>query len=378
MEKNLNQIEADEITERDNLAVTYVVERLEPIPNKDRIELVHLRDCGYTTVCEKIHSVGDLVVFIKYDSIVPQNELFEFMRETKFRVKAKSFTIRDEEDNVVDKMYSQGIVLPIKAVIDFTAKRDCNDSEIDKEFQENLWEEGDDLTQLLEVKKYVPPVMTGAGSSFGVMASKGDFPTHIISKTDEVNLASGTRALELIQGKAVYITQKIEGSSMTIFWDDERDELMVCSRNNQIGEHETNKFWQAANKYDLRAKLKHFPDVVIQAECYGEGIQRNHLAIEGVDLAVFNVSSKLTRERYTYEEMKRICEMLNVPMVKEVCYITNFDMTFDQLQELSDSQRYDSGYECEGIVIRPAIPFSKKFTGGEPWSFKVISREYKL
>jgi hypothetical protein len=40
--EHLNEIEANEITDRDNLAVVYSVERLEAIPNKDRIELITL------------------------------------------------------------------------------------------------------------------------------------------------------------------------------------------------------------------------------------------------------------------------------------------------------------------------------------------------
>ena len=118
----MNEIDAAEITERDNLAVVARIERLEPIPGKDRIELVHLKEVGFTFICEKIHQVGDLVVYVKYDSIVPNNELFVWMQDSKFRVKAKGFTERDEEGNIVNKIYSQGIVLPLQKVVDFLTK----------------------------------------------------------------------------------------------------------------------------------------------------------------------------------------------------------------------------------------------------------------
>lgn len=137
----MNEIDFNEITERDNLAVVYKVEKLEPIQGKDFIEIVYLKDCGYTTVCEKGHKVGDLVVFIKYDTIVPDNELFAFMKDNKFRVKAKSFTEKNHDGWVTGKIYSQGIVLPLKNVTNF----------LDDILSWDL-KEGNDVTSELGVK----------------------------------------------------------------------------------------------------------------------------------------------------------------------------------------------------------------------------------
>ena len=92
MNTTVTENDTNEVSERDNLAVVARVEMLEPIPNKDFVELVHLKDVGYTFVCEKGHKVGDLVVYVKYGSIVPDNELFAWMKDSKFRVKAKSFS----------------------------------------------------------------------------------------------------------------------------------------------------------------------------------------------------------------------------------------------------------------------------------------------
>jgi RNA ligase (TIGR02306 family) len=384
MNELLNEIEANEVTDRDNLAVIYRVERLESIPLKDRIELVHLKDCGYTTICEKGHQIGDLVVFIKYDTIVPKNELFEFMADFKYRVKSKSFTERDEFDNVVKKIYSQGIVLPLQKVIDFTAQRDCSSDpeyksesiNIDKLIQKTLWGEGDDFTKFLEIKKYIPPAI-GSGSSFGEMRKKGDFPTHIVSKTDELNLASRIRALEELGGKPVYITQKIEGSSVTFYLDDATGELIVCSRNNMLTETETNKFWQAVNKYNMKEKLIQYPWLVFQAELYGPGIQKNKLGIPEVDIAIFNMVDKRNRKRLSYDEMDDISVELGVCLVPVVYFIESFDRDFDWLQELADIQEYKNGAVAEGIVVRPIVPFYSNVLK-ELWSVKVINREYKL
>lgn len=372
MNEKLNDIEAEEITERDNLAVVYEVERLESIPNKDRIELVHLKDCGYTTICEKGHKVGDLVVFVKYDSVVPQNELFDFMKDFKYRVKPKSFTERDEYDNIIKKIYSQGIVLPYKKVRDYL--NSCCPDGI--QYVENPWNEGFDLTTDLGIKKYIAPVV-GSGSNLGEMRKKGDFPTHLVSKTDEMNICSRMKALEEIQGKAVYITQKIEGSSLTFYLDDATHELIVCTRNNMIEETLSSKFWQAVNKNNVKEKLLKAPDFIFQAELYGVGVQKNKLGIPDVDFAIFNIVDKKSRHRLGWNEMEAVCHHLELPCVPLVYQTESFDWTFDQLQEFADKQKYASGELAEGVVVRPEEAFFSLVLR-DVWSVKCINREYRL
>jgi RNA ligase (TIGR02306 family) len=236
--------------------------------------------------------------------------------------------------------------------------------------------EGCDLTYLLGIKKYIPPV-NGQGSNFGNMTSKGDFPTHIVSKTDETNLASKTYELQFIQGKRVYITLKIEGSSLTTLWDKENNELMVCSRNNQIGEHETNKFWQVVNKYNLKEKVMEFPWLVVQGELAGSGVQKNKLGIEGNDLFVFNMIDTRSSTKLNYDELVDMSSTLSVQLVPVIMVIDNFNMTFDELQELADKQVYSNGELAEGIVVRSCEPVDRKGVIVD-WSYKVLNREYKL
>lgn len=368
MTEELNEIETAEILDRKELAVVKRVKALEPIPGKDRVELVSLEDCGYTTVCEKLHRVDDLVLFIKYDTVVPAIPLFDFMKDFKYRVKPKSFTIKDGED-VVGKIYSQGIVLPLIAVSEYLMEKNGTNA--------IGFMEGHDLTEELGVKKYIPPVITGAGSGFGEMRRKGDFPSHIVSKTDELNLASKTRLIEEIQGKDIYITLKVEGSSSTDYHDEATDELIVCSRNNMIAEADTNKFWMAANKYDLKNKLKLRPEVILQGELFGEGIQKNKLGITGVDLAVFTMTDKRDRRRLGFWEMGQIASELNLKLVPLVKVVKNFRGTFDDLQKLADEQVYANGEKAEGIVVRPFEPFYSTVLR-DWWSVKVINRDYKL
>lgn len=366
--ENLNEIETTEEMDRDNLAVVATIERIEEIPYKDRIELVFLKDCGFTFICEKGHKIDDLVVYIKYDTIVPNNELFSFMSESKFRVKQKAFTEKDEYDNVIKKIYSQGIILPIQKVIAYL-KNEIGYIHCDEII------ESYDLTEPLKISKYIPQVK-GSGSNLGNMQSKGDFPTHLVSKTDEPNISSKKRALEELQGLPIYITKKIEGSSIT-FGHDESDEFFVCSRNNMLKEND-NKFWQAINKNNIKNKLSSISWLICSGELYGIGIHKNHLNIPDVDLMIFTMTDKRDRRRLSWDEMVDISKIYNLPLVPLVYESESFDWDFDKLQEFTDIQKYDSGYECEGVVVRPKSNnvFSKVLR--DVLSVKCINREYRL
>jgi len=377
MNEILNEVECCEVTDRLELAVVKRVKSLEPIPNKDRIELVHLEDCGFTFICEKGHQVGDLVVYVKYDSVLPKIELFNFMADFKYRVKAKSFTEKDDDGVVVKKIYSQGIILPLHLVERFVVSKCASEGFMDIQETASKFIEGSDLTETLGVTKYIPPVMTGAGSGFGEMRCKGTFPTHILSKTDETTLASKTRALEEIRGKAVYITLKIEGSSGTSYIDDTTGELIVCSRNNMVSETETCKFWIAARKHKLSEKLFEEPWLALQWELAGPGIEKNKLGLSEPTLFIFNMIAKGDRRRLSWDEMNDIADIYKLPLVPLVMKIDSFDMSFDDLQYIADYQTYKNGEAAEGIVIRPAEPFYSNVLK-EDWSVKVINRNYKL
>jgi RNA ligase (TIGR02306 family) len=386
----VTQIDAEEIQDRLLLSTVQKIKSLTAIPGKDRVEKVEFESVGYTAICEKLHKVGDLVVFTKYDSIVADIPPFEWMKDMKFRVKPKSFTIKDEDGDVIGKIYSQGIVVKLADVIEFTANRDCSNDNpytdsvaIDVAFQTQLWEDGDDLTELLGTKKYIPQV-SGKGNSLGNMQAKGTFPTSIVSKTDEMNLASKMKYLEFFKGKHVVARLKMEGSSLTTYIDPEDKELNVCSRNNNLKEMEGNKFWTAVNKNDLKTKLApeqdtdlDFSGIVIQAELMGPGVQNNKLQLTEPDMYVFTLTNIKTKTRLHDDALINFCKTLNLKICPEVGRWEAFDLTFDQLQEIADKLEYLPGVPAEGMVIRPYVPeWCDKL---QDWlSMKIINRNYSL
>jgi len=340
----LNEIDTTEIVDRDNLATLQVIKNFQSIEGKDRIVLATFENCGFKAVVQKdIHTIGDLVLVVKYDTVLPELPMFEFMRDSKFRVKTKSFS------SDTGKLFSQCIVIPLSVVIE-----ELGENELP-------YIEGDDLTGVLEVKKYIAPVR-GTGTSFGKMNAKGCFPTQYVSKTDETNCQSKPRVLDEMKGLDYTLTVKLDGSSMTCLINPETNEFEVCSRNNSIKDDESNAFWNMARKYDieniLRNTLTKGFNYAIQGELIGEKIQGNKMGIKGLDFYIFNVVNLDTRKRLSFEEQMIFClenKLSHVPLVETGI---SFDLELDKLVEFCSNLTYDMyGFSAknpiEGLVLRP-------------------------
>lgn len=112
---------------------------VQPIEGADKIEVATV--LGWQCVVKKNEvNVGDLVVYIEIDSVLPDIPYFQFMEPRKYRVK----TIK------LRKQISQGLIIPIsdisKIAIDLESINDIN-----------ILKEGQDITGLLNITKYESP-----------------------------------------------------------------------------------------------------------------------------------------------------------------------------------------------------------------------------
>lgn len=109
------------------LATIRMISEKRPIEGADRIEVAVVD--GWEVVVKKDEfQIGENVVYIEIDSIVPEREEFEFLRERKFRVR----TIR------LRKQISQGLILSMSIL------------------PHRRFGVGDDVTNILGIKKYDP------------------------------------------------------------------------------------------------------------------------------------------------------------------------------------------------------------------------------
>ena len=109
------------------LASIQKVLEVNPIPKADAIEVIKV--LGWEIVVKKGEfQVGDNVVYIEIDSIVPDKPEFEFLRDRKFRV--RTIKLRGQ--------VSQGICFPLNIL------------------PKGNYKEGDDVTEVIGIKKYDP------------------------------------------------------------------------------------------------------------------------------------------------------------------------------------------------------------------------------
>lgn len=320
------------------------IEKIVPHPNADKLELIYLEGLSWQVVAQKgIHSVNDKVIYVQIDSIVPETEQFEFLRVKKFRI--RPIRLRQE--------LSYGLILPLK------------DFNIDPNVE--LDTDVDEITGIVHYEKPVPQSLGGN--------AKGNFPTHIIPKTDEYNLLNKTRLYDSFKGKECYISLKADGSSLTVI--NRNGDFMVCSRNLQLERSDSNAFWTVVDKYNLN----NIPEnIALQAELVGPKVNGNNLGLNDYQIFVFNVYdiSGPSYKLFGLDEMEGFCEKHNLPLVK-VLYRGILDEKFSEIQNLVDfsmKTKYDNGNVGEGIVIRPVIPeFCMNL--GRPLSVKVINPDYK-
>jgi RNA ligase (TIGR02306 family) len=333
------------------LASIEIIKNIKVHPNADSLEIAEV--LGWQTVVKKgIHKEGDKVVFITIDTIVPRYPWSDFLADPKNPdkpIRLKNIKLRGE--------FSSGLVIPL--------------SEFTPSFE--IYNVGADLTEILGITKYIKEIPANLSGE-----TLGDFPTHIISKTDEDNGLNDPTLVDKVLNHDPYITvtQKLDGSSITIIVEDGAI-TQVCTRNLSKKETENNTFWKAARKLTIPKNWTG----TIQGELCGNGIQRNQLKLEDVKIFVFQISEN--KKYMTYEEMKDFCESsLHCDVVPLVCKL-ELEATIklwvnplQKLQELADKQKYPSGLEGEGIVVRPSS-YPKSYAYRRPLGFKLINRNYK-
>jgi len=333
------------------LASIEIIKNIRKHPNADSLEIAEV--LGWQTIVKSgIHKEGDTVVFITIDTIVPRCQWSEFLIDKKNPdkpIRLKNIKLRGE--------FSSGLVIPL--------------TEFPLSFQ--VLDVSDDVTELLGIKKYVKEIPANLSGE-----TEGDFPTHLISKTDEDNGLNDPEMVKktLEQDPYITITQKLDGSSCTIIV--ENGEIkQVCSRNLAKKNTENSTFWKCAK----RLKIPMGWSGIIQGEICGNGIQKNRLKLNDNKIFVFQI--KHDRTYMTYDMMSDFCkkelECDVVPLIGKLevaSTVKIWDNPLQKLQELADKQRYESGEIGEGIVVRPSS-YIRSFESRRPMGFKLINRNYK-
>jgi hypothetical protein len=345
-----------------NLASVQKIVDIQPIEGADAIEKVQV--LGWWVVTKKDeYKVGDLCSYIQIDTIVPEKEEFEFLRKVNFRVK----TIR------LRKQISQGLIVPLP---------------------DGKWKEGDDLTEILGVTKYSKivevedkpekapkvwwkkwlwlfktKVLYKTFPSMKPKPSKLPFPSGLISKTDEERIQNITKVLNTHRGKKFIVSEKLDGSSITILHD--KGKFRVCSRNYEMNnvENEWSKVFIDTNFGEYILKLvEHFKTdkVYVQGEYIGKP-QGNPYGLKSNEIRLFNII--IDGKRLNQKEFFEVTKKYTIPVCPFMEEVT-LDHTLDELLQMAEGKSILNGStEREGLVFRCI---------DDNLSFKVISNKFLL
>lgn len=312
------------------LAVIGQIIELNDIAGADRIKQA-IVDCGDAGVWAGIVGLdlkvcNKVTVFLQ-DALLPPNDRWAFMESHKWRVKMCRFK----------KVASECLIIS-----------GCPDMPV-----------GTDLTEALGVIKYEKPIPADmAGVVDGVWPS-------FIPRTDEENFQSAPELVAKMKDSDWYATEKADGTSCTIFIDDETKALKVCSRNWPLKESE-NVYWKAVRKYNLDTNFNE-KGVALQFEVVGPGIQKNPMGLDDIEIRLFSAYDFYEHFYMSHRILEEISKKYKIPLAKII--FRGYDsLTREELLKLAEIKYDGSRKDGEGIVIRDYR---------NTWSFKVINLNYK-
>lgn len=326
------------------LAYLGVIVTLAPIPNADRLLSAEVecgtaggRWWGVVSTADGWATGMYARVFLP-DALVPQTDEFAFMARYRYRVKVQK--LRGARSEV--------LIMPRRGV---APEHDSV---------------GDDITAVEGVRKFEKP-QPGQQNSARVRT----FPV-FIPRTDEPHIQRARHLLEVMRGQPVAITQKLDGSSMTLYHH--LGHIGVCSRNQEI-EPDDSAWWRVGGPIAHR-----LPEgVAVQGELVGPAIQGNPLGLDAQAFMAFSIYDITARRYQDFESFQSFCQGADIPMVPYMgtWHIFNFDdleLFETELLAIAEAQSYPNGQPAEGIVVRP---MTEQVMGVERVSLKVLNPLYK-
>lgn len=403
-----------------DLASICTIEKVWPLEGKDKVQGASMIENGYECMVSKDTQPGQLVAFIQEGAILPVKDNWEWLRKRCFKESINGFLIKPMKFSTIK---SWGLIVPLNEL----------------GLEENVYKKlkaGDDITDLLEIRKYEPiedasPTKSDSKKSYPKWVkfclshvltrwigriwqknhqnSAGVFPSNYCEKSDETSIQNMKNILVSNQEVEVYVTQKLEGQSFTAMLDidDKKHKFFVCSRNNAYKLVCNNDFWTTAKRYNIENKLKELLKrdgvyYIIQGEQCGPGIQNNIYQLKNIEWFIYTIKTfnPITKEniQLSWDKIVEISEFLGIKTVPFVCKCKlseiapdiNTVVAFTEKQywrisngnlefcyKPKDNETLWNDYaQAEGIVVR-SLDFDKSKNKGFSWKCKNIQYQEK-
>ena len=322
------------------------IKEIRPIEGRDRIELAKV--AGWWSIVRKDEfKVGDPVVFIEIDSIIPRKPWSEFL----FKNDKQETIIRTYK---VGGAISQGLCLPISIL----------PNNVLKTF-------GFDVSTIIGASHYERPDSVSMGGNV-----VGQRPAYT-PKTDETQAQSRIGCIDELRGKEAYITVKCDGTSSTSSFKNGRLDLCSRSQSYKLDDND-NLYVKVPKKYKIDQILDDLKlNVAIQGEICGPGVQGNRLGLNQHQLFVFDVYDIEEQKYWGWHRAKNFCDQHGLTTVPLIEIVQCFDYSFEQLLAMTNRKYEGTNNLCEGIVVRSAEPCYSRALEGR-MSFKILNAAFLI
>ena len=322
-------------------------------PNADRLDLIRVK--GWEVIVKRDQfTVGNLVVFIPPDAIITK-PLQEFLNITNYCAELpKSNPLnalghRRVKAARLRGIPSYGVIMTLDDVVKYFGL--YNNGDISDRLVE-----GSDLSALLNITKYEPPIRSTAGD---VERDSPQFHTY----TDIENWRNHPEWFS--EEDQVVITQKIHGTNCRLGYclDTQDGEWKYMA-----GSHKTRRkdglYWEPYFMYpqlrtmieDLYYKYDKVP-IIVFGEIFGSSIQDITYGMTNgqKDFMVFDISVGGTYVSWPF--MIGMCKNHEIPTVP-ILWVGPYSV--DKVKELTDGPAFKCAEDAkfkgrEGVVIKPYI-----------------------
>jgi RNA ligase (TIGR02306 family) len=335
------------------LATIRRIAEVKAIEGADKI-VAYRVDVWFVVDSKDKYQVNDLVVYCEPDSWIPHSIAPFLTKPDQFPKVYKGVEGQKLRTIRLKGQLSQGLLLPINVL----AIQTNSGSYLGQ------WDgfEGHDVTERLGIQKWeadIPAQLQGQ--------MKGSFPS-FIRKTDQERIQN-MHNLQQYQDTLFEVTEKLEGSSISIFFNN--GEFGVCSRNVELKDDGANTFWRVTKQYGLEEKLRSLGrNIAIQGELIGPNIQGNIYKLQAPDFYVFDMFD-IDKQEYlsASERIELSVGTLSLKHTPVIGHLKGLDSTQAYLDLSEGKSVLNPNQEREGLVF-------KALDGS--FSFKVISNRYLL
>lgn len=397
-----------------DLASICTVDKVWELEGKDRVQGASFKENAYEVMVSKDIQPGMLVAFIQEGAVLPEITQWEWLRKRCYRDDLKGFLIKPQK---FASIKSWGLAVPL--------------NELPLENTDKL-KAGDDITELLNICKYESEEDASPKQNNKISYPKwvkfclshsitrwigrlwkkrqkepNEFPSHLISKSDETTIQNYPSLLEKFADSKVVITAKMEGQSFTVIPVIKNGKFITaypCSRNKAYKKKDNSIFWKMMDKYDVIEKMKaEYKETkkayIIQGEQVGPEIQNNIYKFKDNEWYVYTVKDFKTLTQLDFYKAKSVALEFDFSFVPELMIGTLKDImqSVDEAVEIAeraiwtrenpcgcqnfittmtgklDKKLWKEYFQHEGIVVR-TIDYDKDNHIG--CSFKVKNLEY--